>query len=213
MKRYLEWMTRKTLTSSVEVKLSTAATVESITMEKPDVLIVAVGAEPFIPDITGIFKPHVAWVGDVLAGKAGGRKTAVVVGAGLTGCETALYLAQEGKKVTVIDQVNESEIAKDAASVTKMTLLELLHEQGVEFRTEVTLQEITDTDVLVADKMGIRFKLPADSVVLSLGMKSRHETVQTFQGLAREVHVVGDCFKPRNLMAAIHDAFYATAEM
>jgi 2,4-dienoyl-CoA reductase-like NADH-dependent reductase (Old Yellow Enzyme family)/NADPH-dependent 2,4-dienoyl-CoA reductase/sulfur reductase-like enzyme len=213
MKRYLEWMTRKTLKSSVEVKLSTAATAESITMESPDVLIVAVGAEPFIPDIPGILKPHVAWVGDVLAGKAGEGKTAVVVGAGLTGCETALYLAQKGKQTTIVDQVNELEIAKDAPSVIKMTLLELLHEQGVEFRTEVTLQEITDTDVLMADKMGIRSELPADLVVLSLGMKSRHEIVQTFQGLAKDVHVVGDCLKPRNLMTAIHDAFHATAEI
>jgi len=109
--------------------------------------------------------------------------------------------------------VNEMEIAKDTSLVHKMTLMELLHEQGVEFRTEATLQEITDNGVLAADKKGNHFELPADLVVLSVGMKPRHELVQAFQNLASEVHVIGDCFKPRNLMAAIHDAFHATAEM
>jgi len=213
MKRFLEWMMRKTLESPVEVKLSTEATVKFIKREEPDVLILAVGAEPFIPDITGIHKPHIAWAGDVLAGKARGRKTAVVVGAGLTGCETALFLAQEGKKVTIMDMVNETEIAKDTSLVHKMTLMELLHEQGVEFRTEATLQEITDHGVLAADKTRNRFELPADLVALSMGMKPRHEMVQAFQNLASEVHVIGDCFKPRNLMAAILDAFHATAEL
>jgi hypothetical protein len=48
---------------------------------------------------------------------------------------------------------------------------------------------------------------------LSLGVKPRHETVKAFQGLAREVYVVGDYSNPRNLMAAIHDAFTVAAEM
>ena len=50
-------------------------------------------------------------------------------------------------------------------------------------------------------------------MVLSLGVKSRYENVNAFKDLAREVHVIGDCAKPRNLMAAIHDAFNITAEI
>ena len=68
-------------------------------------------------------------------------------------------------------------------------------------------------DVDSFHKMGIHFELPADLVALSVGMKPRHELVQAFQNLANEIHVIGDCFRPRNLMAAIHDAFHATAEI
>jgi hypothetical protein len=48
---------------------------------------------------------------------------------------------------------------------------------------------------------------------LCFGVKPRHEAVKALQGLAREVYVVGDHSNPRNMMAAIHDAFTVAAEM
>ena len=88
-----------------------------------------------------------------------------------------------------------------------------LHQHGVEFRTEVNLEEITDKGVVVIDKQWNRYEIPADTVVLSLGLKARAETVKALQGLAREVYVVGDCSNPRNLMAAIHDGFNVAVEL
>ena len=107
----------------------------------------------------------------------------------------------------------EMEIVSDTTLVGKMTIMELLHENNVEIRTEVNLEEITDKGAVVSDKKGKRIELDADTVVLSLGVKSRYENVNAFKDLTREVHVIGDCAKPRNLMAAIHDAFNITAEI
>ncbi|HUT71495.1 MAG TPA: FAD-dependent oxidoreductase [Desulfatiglandales bacterium] len=213
MKKYLDWMIMKTRQAPVQVKLSTEATAESIKAAKPDVLIVAVGAEPIIPDIPGTNKPNVAWAGDADLNKARIGETVVLAGAGLTGCETALHLAQQGKKVTVIDMISELEIAKDVASVSRPVLLQLLREHGVEFKTEVKLEEITDKGALVIDRQWNRFEIPADTVVLSTGFTARCETVKAFRGLAPEVYVVGDCSSPRNLMAAIHDAFNVAVEI
>lgn len=213
MKRYLEWMIRQTLQAPVEVKLATEATVASILDAKPDALIVAIGADPHMPDIPGIQKPHVVWAGDVDMGRAPTGKTVIVVGAGLTGCETALHSAQQGKEVTVIDMINESEIANDTTFVVRIALLELLQQEGVVFKTGVKLEEITDKGALVTDKKGNRIEIPADSVVLSLGFEPRSEAVRPFQALACDVFVIGDCSKPRNLMGAIHDAFTVAAEL
>jgi NADPH-dependent 2,4-dienoyl-CoA reductase/sulfur reductase-like enzyme len=213
MKRFLEWMIRQTHQSSADVKLGTEAIVTSIQDEKPDVLIIAIGAGPHIPNIPGIHESHVIWAGDVDMGKVPTGKTVIVAGAGLTGCETALYLAQLGKDVMIIDLINESDIAKDTTLVSKMTLLEMLQEHGVVFRTEVNLAEITDKGVIVEVGDGDRTDIPADNVILSLGVRPRLEAVQAFQGLAREVYVVGDCSRPRNLMSAIHDAFTVAAEI
>lgn len=213
MKRYLEWMIRQTLQAPVAVKLATEATVASIQDAKPDALIVAIGADPHIPDIPGIQKPHVVWAGDVDMERASTGKTVVVAGAGLTGCETALHLAQKGKEVTVIDAINESGIAKDTTFVVRIALLELLQQEGVAFKTEVKLEEITDKGSILTDNKGNRFEIPADSVVLSLGFKPRSEAVKAFQALACDVFVIGDCSKPRNLMGAIHDAFTVAAEL
>jgi len=213
MKRYLDWLIKKTQQAPVEIKLSTEATADSVKAAKPDVLIVAIGAEPLIPDIPGIKKPNVVIANDVDTGKAKTGEKVIVAGAGLTGCETALHVAQQGMKVTVIDMISESEVAQDAALINKIGLMELLHQHGVEFKTEVKLEEITDKGAVVIDKDWNRFEIPADTVVLAMGFKRRDETVKALQGLAREVYVVGDCSSPRNLMAAIHDAFNAAAEI
>jgi 2,4-dienoyl-CoA reductase-like NADH-dependent reductase (Old Yellow Enzyme family)/thioredoxin reductase len=213
MKRYLEWMIRKIRKSPVKVILSTEATADSIRAEKPDVIIAAVGARPIVPDIPGIKKPNVVWAGDVDVGKVKTGERVVVAGAGLTGCETALLLAQQEKQVTIIDMIGEMEIAKDSTFINKVTLMELLHQHGVEFETEVKLEEITNKSAVITDKKGNRIELQADTVVLSLGVKPLTETVEALKGLAREVYVVGDCLNPRNLMAAIHDAFHVAAEL
>jgi 2,4-dienoyl-CoA reductase-like NADH-dependent reductase (Old Yellow Enzyme family)/thioredoxin reductase len=213
MKRYLDWMIKKTLGSPLEVRLSTEATADTVLSAKPDALILAVGAEPCIPDIPGIHKPHVFWAGDVDAGKAAPGKTAVVAGAGLTGCETALQLALQGKRVTVMDKIEESEIARDTTLVGKIALMEWLDKEGVGFRTEVTLREITDHGVTLMDRDGNPDEIDADSVVLALGVTPRRELVKSLQDLVREVHVIGDCSKPGNLMGAIHDAFILAAEI
>ena len=213
MKRYLDWMIKKTKHSPVKVNLSTEATADSIKAAKPDVLIVAAGAKRIIPDIPGIKKSKVVWAGDVNTGKATTGKTVVVAGAGLTGCETALHLAQQGQKVVVIDMIGEMEIAKDTTSVNKAALMELLYQHDVQFKTEVKLEEITDRGAIVTDKNGNRFEIAADTVIFSLGARPLHATVKALQGLAREVYVIGDCSSPRNLMAAIHDAFTIAAEL
>ena len=214
MQKYLDWLIKKTLEApGVEVKLSTEATADTIRAEKPDVLILAVGAEPLIPDIPGVRNSNVVWAGDVAIGKAPVGKTVVVAGAGLTGCEIALHLAQQGEKVTVIDVLGQSEIAQDAPFSSKFGIMELLNKLDVKFKTEVKLEEITDKGALVIDKQWNRFEIPADTVVLSLGFKARTASVNALQGLAPEVYVIGDCANPRNLKAAIHDAFNVAVEI
>ena len=84
MKRYLDWLIRQTQKSSVEIKLSTEATVDMIRKENPDVIIVALGAEPFIPDVPGIHHQNVVLAGAVDSGTASIGNNVVVVGAGGT---------------------------------------------------------------------------------------------------------------------------------
>jgi pyruvate/2-oxoglutarate dehydrogenase complex dihydrolipoamide dehydrogenase (E3) component len=213
MKRFLDWMTQKTLLAPVEVKLSTEATTESISGKNPDVVIIAVGAEPIIPDIPGIERFNVVWAGDVDIGNAETGERVVVAGAGLTGCETALHLSRMGKRITIIDILPETQIAEGSTLVGKIALMDLLEQQNVVFMTEVKLEEIIEKGVLVIDKTGKRIELSADSVVLSLGVKPREEVVNAFQDSAQDVYIIGDCSKPGNLMSAIHDGFNIAMEI
>ena len=100
----------------------------------------------------GVKNSNVVWAGDVDTGKSKTGKIVLVAGAGLTGCETALHLAQQGKKVTVVDMLGESEIAQDAPFLARDGLMFLLKQLKVGFKTGVKLEEITDKGVIVIDK-------------------------------------------------------------
>jgi 2,4-dienoyl-CoA reductase-like NADH-dependent reductase (Old Yellow Enzyme family)/NADPH-dependent 2,4-dienoyl-CoA reductase/sulfur reductase-like enzyme len=214
MRRYLDWMIKTTLnTPGIKIKFSTEATAETIKAEKPDVLIISAGAVPIDIKIPGVDGSNVVSAGDVDLGKVTVGNNVVVAGGGLTGCETALHLAQQGKKVTVIDMVGQMELAADAPILNKLGLMGLMMRHGVVLRTEVKLEEISKTEVTVIDKQWNRHMIPADTVVLSLGYRAKIETVTELQGLAKDVYVIGDCMKARNLRYAIQDAFNVAVEI
>lgn len=214
MRRYLNWLIKQTMKApGVTVRLNTEATPEMVSAEKPDVLFIAVGARPFIPDLPGINKPNVVWAGDVDLGRATVGQNVVVAGGGLTGCETALQLAQQGKNVTIIDMLSEQEIAGDCPIINRLGLMLLLQKNNVKFITEVKLEEITDNGPMVIDKKWNRYVIPADTVVLSLGFVPQTEVVDKFLDLAPDVYVIGDCKEPRNLKAAIHEGFNYAMEI
>ncbi|NLO96909.1 MAG: FAD-dependent oxidoreductase [Peptococcaceae bacterium] len=111
LREYLAWAVRTTCsTPNLDIRLLTEATPEIIKKENPDVLIVAIGSEPVIPAVPGCEKEKVVLAADVSMGTAKVGNRVVVAGAGLTGLETALHLAREGKNVTVIDMLSWEEI-------------------------------------------------------------------------------------------------------
>lgn len=213
MKRYLNWLIHQTEQApNVTIKLNTEATPEVIQAERPDALIVAVGADPVIPELPGAEKA--LWVGEVHLGEVLAGDTVVVAGGGLTGCEAALHLAEQGKKVTVIDMLDHMQLAADAPILLKFGLMELLEKHGVNFVTEVKLEEITGKGALVTEnKTGKRFEIPADTVVLSLGFAPRTTVADALLNLAPDVYVIGDARNAKNLKQAIHDGFNVAVEI
>jgi pyruvate/2-oxoglutarate dehydrogenase complex dihydrolipoamide dehydrogenase (E3) component len=215
MKQYLDWAIRATMDApNIKVKLSTEATLKRVKSEKPDAVIIAGGAVPLIPCIPGIDRENVVSAGDVDMDKAkvGGR--VVVAGAGLTGSETALYLAQQGKKVTLIDMLSLEQIDANAPFVDSRTLRNMLQELKVDIITEVKLEAVTDTVAVVADKNGKKTEIPCDTVILALGVQPREEVVAIFADIAPDIKVIGDCHNQRgNLYSATSEGFFAAIEL
>ena len=215
MKHYLDWAKGTTMeASNLTVKLSTEATPKKIKAENPDVVIIAAGAATFIPHITGIDGKNVVTAGEVDTGKAETGKRVVVAGAGLTGSETALYLAQQGKKVTLIDMLSLEQIDANTPFVDSRTLRSMLQEQKVDIITEVKLEAVTVSGAVVTDKNGIKKEIPCDTVVLALGVRPRSGIAEKFKDAALDVRVVGDCTNERgNLMSATAEGFFAAIEL
>jgi len=210
-KRFLYYLFDRIDSLPVEVRLSTEATPENIRAENPDVLIIAVGAKAVIPDIPGIDKPFVSSATDILEGRTIPGNSIVVAGGGLVGCETALFLAQQGKKVVIVEMLDD--IASDLNPVSRILLLELLEKEGVEIRTNEKLVEIEKDGIKVADRASRIRMVAADTVVLSLGFQVEHDTVNTLGKSVPETRVIGDCGCPGKIMDAIHGGFNIAVEI
>jgi 2,4-dienoyl-CoA reductase-like NADH-dependent reductase (Old Yellow Enzyme family)/thioredoxin reductase len=215
MRKYLEWSISSTLgAEGLKVELSHPATRAGITAEKPDVLIIAVGSRPIIPRLPGIGQPNVAWAGEVELGRTPVGHSVLVVGAGLTGSETALHLAQEGKQVTLIDMLPLDKIESGASVINMLTLRNMLRDLKVETRTGLQLEAVTADGAQVLDRDSNRIEIKCDTLVLALGVEPRSSLVDEFRGLAPEVYVVGDCHQPRgNLLNAVAQGFWAAMEI
>jgi NADPH-dependent 2,4-dienoyl-CoA reductase/sulfur reductase-like enzyme len=180
------------------------ATSQVIKDGKFDAVIVATGATPLGYDVPGIEKPQVVGVLDGFKGAKTG-KSVVVVGGGMIGCDVALFLAEQGKKVTITTRGDD--IARGMNQSERLAYFERLSKQSVEIRTGVHLEEVTDNGVIVVDRGGSRIKIKGDHVVLASGLIPNR---RLFDELAKirnlRVYAIGDCAEPRMIFDAIHEA-------
>ncbi len=215
LKRYLDWSIRTVMSDpKIEVKLNTLATPANILGENPDAVLIGVGAKPIIPKFTLSGTDKIVWVGDVELKKVPVGEEVVIVGAGFTGLEAALSLAEEGKKVKVIDMIPEEKIGADGIQISIIGLKELLKKAGVTFICEVKLSDVTMKGAVIEDKNGNKETIPCDTVILSLGVRADKEQVELFRDIVEETYVIGDCnTKGGTLWNATKTGFDAAMEL
>ena len=187
------------------IGLGKKATPGLITETEPDVIVVATGSVPMIPDISGVERTSVVTAVDLLLAKIEPHEPIVVIGGGLIGCETALHLAQKGSPVTIVEMLNH--IAHDSPLPNQMHLRKLLADAHVRILTKANASAIVDKGVLVCcgDAEGIF--LEANSGVLAVGIKSDRELYKALKNRFQSIYAVGDCVSPRKVLHAIWEAF------
>jgi 2-enoate reductase len=209
-RRLLEYLRTQIKKLGVTVELEKEATLEAIKEYNPGVVFVATGALHIVPEIEGVEEGigtgRVITAVDCLLGKKDVGESVVVIGGGLIGCETALYLAKQGKTVTVLEILDT--VASDMVWGNALDLLKLLDDYKVAILTEADTQKITETGVQFTDQSGGRRSLDADTVVIAIGLKIADEAfVETLEDNLQEVHVIGDCVKPRKILSAIWEGY------
>ncbi|MFC1990812.1 FAD-dependent oxidoreductase [Chloroflexota bacterium] len=204
-RRLINYLSTQVKKLGVTIELAKEATPELVQQMKPEVIFVATGRIPIVPEIPGIAKGKVVTAVDVLLGKRKAGESVVVVGGGLIGCETALHLAKQGKKLTIVEILDS--VARDMYWINRMHLLELLAEANVEILTETKVLEITDEGIAIADKYGKRNALAADTVLLALGLSPNEKLLGTLKGKAPEMYTIGDCVEARKVIDAIWEGF------
>ncbi len=187
----------------VDFRFGTQAGIEQVLAENPDVVIVATGGEPSIPDIPGIDHPQVATANDVILGKIDVGKKALIIGGGLVGCETADLLGEHGHEVTLVEALPE--IAEDVQESVKHFLLLRLKRHEVRIETNTSVKEILQDGVNV-EKDGQEMQLTGfDNIIIAVGAKPVNELQSQLEGKVPELHVIGDASKPRKAIDAIEE--------
>jgi len=173
-----------------------------------DAVIVAVGGTPINLDVPGADAPLVSNALEVLNGQAHVGQRVLVVGGGLVGTETGLFLAEQGKAVTFVEVLDEFMV--DVGFLDRIVYKERLAKQKVSIHTSKRVEAILDKGTVLVDKYGQREEISVDSIVVAVGFTSQTTLVEQLKketGL--KVYAVGDCFRPRKILDAIHEGHLA----
>ena len=206
LRRYTDWLIRTTMQCGAEIRLGTAATPELVLAEKPDAIVVAVGAVPAKFPIPGMDGDNVYSVLDVDSGRKKVSGKVVVCGGGLSGLESALTLGMEGCEVTVVDMISEERFGADANISLRGMLLKLLDDYEVKQIGSHVIREIGNGYVKIEGENWKYQTLEADYVVNALGMVP-NPAKDVFYELTPFVYYVGDCDAVKGIMHANYTAY------
>jgi 2,4-dienoyl-CoA reductase-like NADH-dependent reductase (Old Yellow Enzyme family)/thioredoxin reductase len=202
--RFRDFQARRLVELGVATHTGIEVTREVVAEQRPDVVLVAVGAEPLIPPIPGLGAAHVHDALALLRGEvevaAGDR--VVVIGGSATGCETAELLVAGGAEVTIVEM--RGGIGFGIEAITRRHLLRTLRADGVTMLTRAKVVMVENDDVLYEDAEGVVHAMPADRVALALGWRPRGAGLAEELGDLAEVVVLGDASQPADFVHAIN---------
>lgn len=169
-----------------------------------DVVVLATGAAINLEGLPVTPGANVLNAYAVMEGQVEIGKEVIIIGGGKVGLCTAEYLAQSGKKVTIVEE--GLRIAEDVMASNKWRHIAWIQELGVETITKVKIKEIQKRGVIILKQDGEEVLLEADNVVCSTRI-SRQELLGSFEFAADELYFIGDAAAPRGLYQAIHEGY------
>ncbi|MGL6313754.1 FAD-dependent oxidoreductase [Vibrio sp. WXL103] len=210
-KMLIEWFAGELERKHVDVRMNTEVDSETIEAEAPDAVVFATGSRPTKPEwLEGQDKGNVIVAEQMLMNPSLiTGESVVVVGGGLVGSEAALWLAQEGKSVTLVEAADDIIGGPHGTCFANYQMLkEMLVKEGVNVLTSTHLLRIQDNGLELSNH-GHEFELAADHVVLALGYKAEDSLYNQLANQLDVDHVynIGDSQQARTIMTAIWDGY------
>jgi NADH oxidase (H2O2-forming) len=185
-----------------------------------DSLIISTGASSFMPPIKGKEKQGIHSLRTLEDGEGidaavkKGAKTAVVMGAGLIGLETAIALHERDLKVTVVEMLPQILPQMLDADLAK-TGQEMLEQKGINIQIGKPVEEILGTEKAAGVVAGgEQFK--ADMVVSAFGVRANTQlavnagialgdtkairTNARMETSVKDIYAVGDCAESTHIV-------------
>ena len=198
--------------AGVDIRLNTEVDAAWADEFGADACVVAVGSEPMSLSFLPIDDDaYVVNVENLYLEGAQVTDEIVVVGGGLTGAECALKYIHEGKKVHIVEM--RDGIAIDANCRHRPILLKEIEDSTIDVVVNAKAAGVTAQGVKVVMSDGSERLIPGTTVVSAIGQRSRKGVANSLRDVAPWVRVIGDAWLPRNVTAAVYDAFHAALDI
>ena len=196
--------------AGAEIRLNTEVTKEYVEKEAPYALIIAAGSSPLVPPIPGLDGDNVVVVNNYYKEKEKVGDEVVVFGGGLAGCECAVHLGMEGKKVHIVEM--RDRLAPDANVRHRPLLLQEIDKYASVHTSHRGLR-VTKEGVVCLDEEGREVLIPGDTVICALGQRSRTDVVTALQDSAPYVRVIGDAARVSTITNAVYWGYHAALDI
>jgi len=200
---FTSYLDRQLEQAGVKRVMGTGGSIEQVLADGPEVIVVATGSNPIVPRIPGIDDGRVVLAAEALTNPGVVGQRVVVIGGGLVGCETAEFLAEQGREVTIVEL--RPDIAIGVGPSTRPLLLERLLAKKVASYCCVSCEKVVAEGIVICNGQGEASVLNADSIVLAAGAVANRSLLKELEGKSHSVYTVGDCAEPRCIADAVEE--------
>jgi len=201
------WYQNELKELNVNIKMEHEPCIKCIQKENADVIVLATGSNVSAPKIPGLEKAvdslsaidHPELLGE----------NVVIIGGGLVGCEIAMDEANQGKKVTVVEALDDIMAAGGAGAPypNKQMVVDIFADKGVKVCTNTKLVEVTDEGACVETSDGKKVLIPADTVISAMGFRPAPNLKEEWKELNIPICEIGDATGAGTILKAIWDGY------
>lgn len=203
---YKDSLIARVKAAGIEVRLNCEADVDTVKSINPVGVFLTTGGTPIVPAFDGVNGDNVITAEEFLSGAKTVKEGSVaVIGGGNTGMEVAETLAYDGRKVSLIEMMDEI-----GRGLYRSVLVDYQIRVAKFDETICTGQKVLSIDAtgvnVESTKDQTTSHIDADNVILAIGVKSENSLLAPLKEAFDEVVVVGDAARPGRIMEASLDA-------
>jgi len=200
-----KWYENELKKLGVEVVLDTTATKELVLSYDADTVIAATGSKPKPLSIER--SDNVYYAEEVLLGKKDPGKSVLIIGGGLVGCETALWLKNKGVDVTIVEILDEIlKVGGPLCHGNHDMLVDLIEFKKIGVKCGSSVKKAVDGGFVIQSGDGEE-AVKADCAIVAIGYDPENSLAEELKFEAKDLRIIGDAGQVRNIMYAIWGAY------